>query len=199
MNLRRWTAALVLSGLTGLSFWLLGWAQSPVPTPSAGPQPPRYFMTGATLLHWNRKGRLVYRLQALLIEHLPVPGLYALTQPLLTEHPGPHTVWRVRARHGLLNSPRNQLRLWHHVRARQLPSPHHPSLLLSTSRLTVFFKTRRAESSQPVTLIEGMGHLSGTGFTLDLGRRVLTLRSRVRGLLPPAPRRPARTHPAPLA
>ncbi len=200
MNTRRGLAALGLLVLTGLSFWLLGEVRSPAHTPSTGPQPPRYFMTDATLQHWNRKGRIVYRLQALLIEHLPAPGLYTLTKPKLIDHPGRHALWHVRARHGLLNAIRNRLELWQHVRARQLPSPHHPSLRLSTRQLTVFLKTHRAESTHRVTLFEGKGHMAGIGFSLDLDRRRLTLRTHVRGLLVPVAGRRARTKaPAPLA
>ncbi len=190
MNPRRLFATLLLLVLTGSSFWLLGEVRSRARSPTTGPEPPRYFMTKATLQHWNRNGRIVYRVRALLIEHLSVPGLYALTQPhLMDDRPGHNARWHVRAGHGLLNAIDNRLELWHHVRARQLPTPHHPPLWLSTSRLTVFLRTHRAESTHRVTLFEGKGHLAGTGFSLDLDRRLLTLHSQVRGLLVPVAHR----------
>ncbi len=195
MNGRRLSAVLVLLVLTGASFWLLGEIRSRIHPAPTGPKPPRYFMTDATLQHWNHNGRIVYRVHALLVEHLPAPGLYALTNPRLRDRSRHDALWQLRARHGLLDALRNQLELWHHVRAWQLPSPHHPPLRLVTRRLTVFLKTHRAESNHRVTLFEGQGHLAGTGFHLDLDRRRLTLRSHVRGLIAPVVHPPAPTKP----
>ncbi len=181
MNLRKLTGILSLFTITGLSFWLLGQVQTH-PAHRANPiTAPRYFLTQATLVHWNRTGQPLYRVHALRVERMGRPGFFVLSEPEFESRPPPATAWMVRARHGILYSQNHVLKLWDQVFARGIRPTMRFPLTLATSRLTIALETDRARSPAQTTLRYGLNRVTGVGFTLDFKSDHLSLLSHVHG------------------
>lgn len=187
MNLRRALAGLLLLAATGASFWLLGQVERRPNRPASPVTTPRYFLTQATLDHWNRPGQPLYRVTALRLERLGHPGFFVLSEPVFESRSPDATVWTVRSRKGTLYSETHVLKLRHAVFARGtrpfMPFP----LTVSTPWLNIVLATDRASTSARTKIRYGRSHMTGVGFTLDLKTNRLALLSKVDGqiVLPP--------------
>lgn len=185
MNLRTGMGVSLLLLATGISFWLLGEVQTR-PAPSVhSVTTPRYFLTGATLVHWNQPGAPVYRVTAERLERIGHPGFFVLTQPRFETRTKDATLWTVRSQHGILYSRTHILKLWQGVLARgSRPTLSFP-LTVAAPRLRIALITERATTSALTTLHYGPSWITGVGFMLDLHTDTLTLHSKVHGRLLP--------------
>ncbi|MHB1543430.1 MAG: LPS export ABC transporter periplasmic protein LptC [Gammaproteobacteria bacterium] len=181
MNLRTLWGSLLLVTVTGMSFWLLGQVETRPVHPANPITTPRYFLTQATLDHWNRPGRPLYRVEALRLERLGHPGFFVLSKPDFESRATDATVWKVRSRKGILYSQNHILKLWNAVSARGTRPFMRFPLTVNTPRLTIALATDRATTSARTTLRYGLNRMTGVGFTLDLKTNRLALLSRVHG------------------
>ena len=139
---------------------------------------PGYIATGALLFETDTEGQPLYRLRA---ERISQPGPQSdieLSSPQF-EYQG-STVWTLNAKTGTLPPSAQQISLMGDVYA-QGQRPNAQPIHIHTASLNVDMQTRRADTTDPVTMDWGSNRLWSQGLHADMQTDHLRLLSPVYG------------------
>lgn len=139
---------------------------------------PGYVATGALLFETDTNGQPLYRLRADRISQPAPTSPIELTSPQF-EYQGT-TMWTLNARTGLLPPTAQQISLSGDVYAQGQRAGAEP-IHIHTATLNVDMQTRRADTTDPVTMDWGSNRLSSQGLHADMQTDHLRLLSPVYG------------------
>lgn len=177
-----WRSVLVLLVIAGFTAWLYNRThQPPAPPPQGpvGPRPPDYTLSHATVMRYDRQGKLQLKLHAIRIAHEPKSGRSRLKTVRLDYFANPVQHWRVTARRGILSANGRTLDLIGDVHAWQLNQPQPAQV--NTSRVTLELKARLLHTRAVVVIHQGFNQLTGKGLLANLDTGKMHLMEDVHG------------------
>ncbi len=138
-----------------------------------------YYLKDFTITALDKKGQLQHHLQATQLSHFTADQQTTLQQPSMLVYNQNMVEWRIDAERGEINRQQDEVLLQGRVRLIQ-PGGESP-LSLTTSALRIQPKQGRADSDQPVTLLQADNRIEAVGIEIDQKSQRLLLLSQVRG------------------
>ncbi len=138
-----------------------------------------YYLNDFSVTALDEKGQPQHRLQANQLSHFSNGVQTELRQPTLEVYRQGKVEWRVVAERGEFNPQQDEVLLQGKVKL--LQSSGTAPLQLTTSSLRIQPQQGRAETDQPVTLIQAKNRIDAIGMEIDQQKQRLRLLSKVRG------------------
>ncbi len=138
-----------------------------------------YYLNDFSVTALNEQGQPQHRLQASQLSHFSNGVQTTLQQPTMEVYRQGKVEWRVVAERGELDQERDEVLLQGKVELLQ-PAGTTP-LQLTTSSLLIQPQQGRAETDQPVTLIQAKNRIDAIGMKIEQQGQRLLLLSKVRG------------------
>lgn len=138
-----------------------------------------YYLNDVTITEMDEQGLPQHRLQARQLNHFSATEQTELQQPDLQILEQNQVVWHVVADHGTLDQLGDEVLLQGKVRLTQ--SGDQAPLRLTTPALRIQPKQGRADTDQPVTLVQGNNRVQAIGMRIEQQQQRLLLLSQVRG------------------
>ncbi|MEN8170258.1 MAG: LPS export ABC transporter periplasmic protein LptC [Pseudomonadota bacterium] len=145
----------------------------------AGPVQQDYYLNDVTITALNEQGQPQHRLQAKQLSHFTDSEQTRLQHPELVVFKQNNIEWRIVADRGEMNPQQDEVLLQGKVQLSQ-PSSDKP-LQLTTEALRIQPKQGRANTDQPVTLIQADQRIDAVGLEVEQKSQRLRLLSQVRG------------------
>lgn len=200
---------LLLAGLlAGMSYWLELASRAPTAaTDGKSRHDPDYIIRNFEVRRFDPQGNLQHTVVADLMRHYPDDDSTVVFSPRITYHRDPPTV--VTAREALISSKGEHVRLIDDVRVARSGMGGKPATVLTTARLDAWPDEEIAKTNLPVTIVQGLTNVQGSGLSVDNKTSVYILEGPVKGVffrkanaataapLPPPPvAQTAKTNPA---
>ncbi|MEG7362013.1 LPS export ABC transporter periplasmic protein LptC [Pseudomonas citronellolis] len=140
-----------------------------------------FYAANAHSLQYREDGSLAYEMTADRLEHMKATDVTNVTTPdLLFFREGEPQPWHVQSVRAEVGPEGKQVELIDNVRVQRTDAQNR-TLLLTTTRMTVFPDKDYAETSQPVKITEPQGVTTAVGMKAYLKDSRMTLLSNVRG------------------
>lgn len=171
---------------TGLVIW--GYRQNELASQREHSTHVDFYMIHIVQQQFTSTGQLKYQLTTPKVVHFTNTDYSRLTQPRLLLHNSQGQPWKVQADIAITHPKTHSVLLKNHVLIRQIdPTTKTALLILQTPELHVHQDTSIATTDQPITIIRNRMTIHGIGAIINLEQGNLTLLSRMRGTLTPAP------------
>ena len=138
-----------------------------------------YYLNDFSVTALDEQGQPQHRLQASQLNHFSNGVQTELHQPTLEVYQQGKVEWRVVAERGEFNPEQDEVLLQGKVKLHQHSGT--APLQLTTSSLRIQPQQRRAETDQPVTLIQARNRIDAIGMRIEQQGQRLLLLSEVRG------------------
>ena len=138
-----------------------------------------YYLNELVITALNEDGQPQHRLQAKQLNYFDDVEQTELHQPRIELYEQGKVAWHVNAKRGLLSQKNDEVRLQGNVKLKQ--SGNTEPLQLTTSVLRIQPKQGRADTDQPVTLIQANNRIDAVGMMIEQHDQRLILLSKVRG------------------
>ncbi|HSN18048.1 MAG TPA: LPS export ABC transporter periplasmic protein LptC [Gammaproteobacteria bacterium] len=191
MNLKWLVLVLVLGAAAVATFWLLGEAGVQglrVTQPKT--HTPDYYFLDATVTSLNGDGKPQSELISPRIIHHPDDDSVEAFDPRMRYFIKGGLPWYAQADHGLEPSGAHLVYLDGHVRITHPDQAGGPPLVIDTEHMMVNLDTNVAQTDDPVTMTKGSSRTDGIGMDGYMQDNRMVLRTNVKGLYVPAPRKP---------
>ena len=174
----------LLAGLAGFSYYLAELSDR-VERPAADPRvahEPDYFVEGFAVTRMNASGEPVFRLSAERLVHFPDDDSSEMVQPRLASLDPTKPLVTLSAERGRADSGAEATHLYDAVRLVRAGGGDDPPLQVESDYVLILYRENIARSDREVRISQGGSSLTGVGMEFDNAARVLTVRSRVRGV-----------------
>jgi len=176
---RKWHPFLIL--FTVLSFWCLRHVRTDLENDIEGKHELDAYANNVRFTQLSDEGILAYQVYATSLQHY-ANKITEFTQPVIIIYDikGARKPWYIRANSGSAYEATKEIVLQGNVEAQQAADPQHPSTLLKTTTVTVSPKTRRAETTAPISAVQPGLIITAIGADTDLQTGITHLRSEVK-------------------
>lgn len=174
----------LLAALAGFSYYLAELSEQYARQPSERKltHEPDYFVEHFSLTRVNRAGDPVYRVSADRMLHYPDDDSTEFLRPVLVSLDPAKPLMTLRADRGQASSRGEQTNLYDNVVLTRAASGDRPEMKLATEHLLFLPDEDIARTELPVRIDYGRSSLTGVGMEFNNSARVLTVRSKVRGV-----------------
>ncbi|HEX7966429.1 MAG TPA: LPS export ABC transporter periplasmic protein LptC [Gammaproteobacteria bacterium] len=187
MNLRLTTLVLFLVAVAVGTVWLLRETEL---QGLQGERPkthkPDYYFTDAIVTSLDLKGKPASELKAPRIIHHPDDDSVEVFLPRMRYFTKQGEPWYAEADHGLEPSGGNLVYLDGHVKMTHHDEHGGPPLVIDTDHLTVDLQTNVATTDDPVAMVKGVSHMTGTGMDGYMQDNRMVLRTNVKAFYVPS-------------
>ncbi|MDR0528136.1 MAG: LPS export ABC transporter periplasmic protein LptC [Zoogloeaceae bacterium] len=173
----------VLGALALLTFWLQGVGQTPpLAEDLRARHNPDSIAERVTMLRYDEKGRLAYRMTAKRLEHYPDDDSVLAQTPFLVRYRAAAPNVTVEGENALITENGKRVLLRGDVVLNRAAYAGRAALIARTPELTVFPDEGRAFNQHPVEIRQGEDWVTGVGLAADQTLSNLTLGKSVRGI-----------------
>lgn len=172
---RTWGVAIVVAALAAATQWLL-WLFEPEPEapPFIGPLRPEYSLDEFELKVFREDGLMSLHVTAPRMDRHSGDGHFTVRRPEMLILREGEPKWQARAENSHIAASGKRLDLEGGVRFWSLPGDPRP-IDIRTEFLTAWPEEQRAETSAPVTLVQGASILQASGLRADFNASRLQL------------------------
>ena len=171
---------LLLTVLTGLTFWLNQAIQPDAAAPEAGRQDPDYIVENVTAHRMDAEGRIKHTLRAERLTHYPHDDSTHLVAPHFTSHAS-RTPMTITSRTARVSSGGEHVYFETDVRAVRAADAKRSEMVMETSFLHVTPDENTARTDRPVTITDANTVAHAIGLELNSETRIVKFLSRFRG------------------
>ena len=171
---------LLLTVLTGLTFWLNQAIQPEAAAPEAGRQDPDYIVENVTAHRMDAEGRIKHTLRAERLTHYPHDDSTHLVAPHFTSHAS-RTPMTITSRTARVSSGGEHVYFETDVRAVRAADAKRSEMVMETSFLHVTPDANTARTDRPVTITDANTVAHAIGLELNSETRIVKFLSRFRG------------------
>lgn len=181
-KLRFLAIVLLVLGITLFTSWLLNkLGETPLVKSAAKSREPDYFFDGFVATARDKKGNIVYRLEANQLEHFPYNYSMQLDKPYIEIFHKQEQPWQTWAEKGVFYENRRLMTLAGKVRIHRAADASRKSVTLLTESLSLDMENKIAKTSADVSITSGEDVLNATGMKVDLRTGHVELQSKVQG------------------
>ena len=171
---------LLLTVLTGLTFWLNQAIQPDAAAPEAGRQDPDYIVENVTAHRMDAEGRIKHTLRAERLTHYPHDDSTHLVAPHFTSHAS-RTPMTITSRTARVSSGGEHVYFETDVHAVRAADAKRSEMVMETSFLHVTPDENTARTDRPVTITDANTVAHAIGLELNSETRIVKFLSRFRG------------------
>ena len=143
---------------------------------------PDFIIDNFTTQRFNLDGTLQHTMTAQKMLHYADDETTDVTAPALTYY-GQTPPTRLNARQAWVSKDGKEVRLTNDVRMVREASADRPELVVTSSELRVFPDDEIARTNTPVTIVNGLSTIHGTGMDANHHTQTITLLGRVQGTI----------------
>jgi lipopolysaccharide export system protein LptC len=172
---------ILIAALSGMTYWLELASRAPTTSNNGKMRhDPDYIIENFEVRRFDAEGLRQHTLRAPLMRHYPDDDSTVVVSPDLTYHREPPT--HVTAREARVDSGAKHVELIDDVRVTRGGVAGKPDSVLTTSHLDAYPDDEIATSKQPVTITQGLTHVTGSGLEANNKTQIYVLDGPVHGI-----------------
>jgi len=140
---------------------------------------PDFFMTNADFMQFDADGNLNNHFYVSKITHFSDQNNYVFDNPNMQMYSTKEQPWAITAQKGKSEKGKSKIYLWGNVQLKQGNGGDNNAFSIATTSLIVYPDTKSAETSDPVTIIQGASIAKTTGAKADFKSGTVELLSNV--------------------